>query len=693
MDDPLAPFRVHAHDGAQCHSRRAFIGRAGLLGLGVALGPRVARPQADAPRGASFRPAGPLPLADTRSGFGFLRPDGSTIRVATAGVAGVPRDAAAVAIAVTALARSSTGFLTVWASGGRRPSTRALSFRAGQRVATSVFVETAGSIDVSWGITGGAGEPAVLVDLYGWFAPEPTATQGRWTPISRTRVLDTRASGALQPGDGVVAQRPPAVPRDATAAVVVLTVADVDDPDGAGAWTLWAADSPAPPAVAQLRTDGTARSRTVWCVVPLGGAGIAVTTSSGGHATLDVVGYFTGPSAPASSDGLFVPTTPQRVLDTRPATPAGGSSLVAGTQREIVGAGDGRAWAAAITTYTPDTSQRGKGDDAALSAYPAGTRPPGPAIAGPRLFATETSFAVLGRSTRGTALDVGFNGDIAIDSYGWFTGTPATADWPAQGQSAYGIQNVAIEEMATEWFDYGLSTDGRPLRAFRLGRGRRHAMVVSHLHGDEWTGESVIVDIARRGALDGWTLWLLPNVNPDARAANMRYTHGVNMNRDFPWGWEPQVAPVAERCVINQTGPNPFTLVESRRLRDVIETGAIPCEVVISHHDNYNWVAPASLAGGDDEVAAALRPAATEYAAAVGLRVPGEAGFHTSNTYTRVNGGFESWARSIGKKALLIENKTGATADNDGCGMFGIRPAAVDVEPHFSALRRLLSVV
>ncbi len=674
-------------------ARRTFIARAGLLGLGVALGPHVGWPDGHAPAGASsYRPAGPVPLADTRSNFGFTRIGRDTIRVRTAGIAGVSADAAAVVVGLTALSRSATGFLTAWASGGPRPSTRALSFRPAQRVTTSVFVETNGYVDIACEVIGDGTPPEILVDLCGWFAPEQSASQGRWTSIAAGRVLDTRASGRLGPGDGVVVARPPSVPADATAAVVVLTTTDVADSDGVGAWTLWRADAPSPPAVAQLRTDATVRSRTVWCVAPLGRGGIAVATTAGGHATLDVVGYFTGPSAPTSTDGMFVPTPPHRVLDTHASAPSGAASLVAGAQREIAGAGDGAAWAAAITTYASGTHEATP-DEPVLYAHPAGGEPAATAIAGPSLSATETSFAVLGRSTRGTAVGVGFDGDIAIDAYGWFTGDPQPADRPARGEVSYGIQNLALEGLVTEWFDYGLSTDGRPLRAFRLGRGSRHAMVLSHLHGDEWTGESVIVDIARRGAIDGWTLWLLPNVNPDARAGNVRYTHGVNMNRDFPWEWEPLVAPVPERCVVNQTGAQPYALVESRRLRDVLDGGAIPCEVVVSHHDNYNWVAPASLAGAADEVATALRPAATEYALTVGLRVPGEAGFHTSNTYTRVRGGFESWARSIGKKSLLVENKTGATEANDGCGEFGIQPLLADVTPHYVALRQLLSVV
>jgi len=50
-------------------------------------------------------------------------------------------------------------------------------------------------------------------------------------------------------------------------------------------------------------------------VVPLGGRGqVSIYTQSGGHVLADVFGYS---AAARSSDGLFVPWTPPRVLNTR----------------------------------------------------------------------------------------------------------------------------------------------------------------------------------------------------------------------------------------------------------------------------------------------------------------------------------------------------------------------------------------
>ena len=48
----------------------------------------------------------------------------------------------------------------------------------------------------------------------------------------------------------------------------------------------------------------------------------------GGHVVVDITGWFTGATAAASSEGLFTPVDPTRLLDTRTTTaPATGTPL------------------------------------------------------------------------------------------------------------------------------------------------------------------------------------------------------------------------------------------------------------------------------------------------------------------------------------------------------------------------------
>jgi hypothetical protein len=90
---------------------------------------------------------------------------------------------------------------------------------------------------------------------------------------------------------------------------------------------------------------------------------------------------------------------------------------------------------------------------------------------------------------------------------------------------------------------------------------------------------------------------------------------------------------------------------------------------------------------------AVLRDLADEYAMATGLRRPGEGGsvVPTSPRFTHVDGGFETFAASLGMASFLVENKAGYLGDATCAGAFGMQPAAADVEPHHDALRALLT--
>jgi hypothetical protein len=109
--------------------------------------------------------------------------------------------------------------------------------------------------------------------------------------------------------------------------------------------------------------------------------------------------------------------------------------------------------------------------------------------------------------------------------------------------------------------------------------------------------------------------------------------------------------------------------------------------ISVSHHDNYNWVAPQS--GSPSE----LRDLADRYAKTTGLRLPGDGGstVPTSPVSTHVNGGFETFAHSLGMSSFLVENKAGYDGSGSCAGAFGLPPTAEAVAPHHQALRALLT--
>ncbi|MFB8236971.1 hypothetical protein ACFC58_10520 [Kitasatospora purpeofusca] len=107
-------------------------------------------------------------VLDTRYGSGT--PAFSTLRFPVAGVAGVPDNATAVTLNVTATEPQADGHLEVFAADeAGRPGTSSLNFKAGETVANAVTAQlggSPGSVDV---YHHSAGSTQVLADLTGWF--------------------------------------------------------------------------------------------------------------------------------------------------------------------------------------------------------------------------------------------------------------------------------------------------------------------------------------------------------------------------------------------------------------------------------------------------------------------------------------------------------------------------------------------
>ena len=65
-------------------------------------------------------------------------------------------------------------------------------------------------------------------------------------------------------------------------------------------------------------------------------------------------------------------------------------------------------------------------------------------------------------------------------------------------------------------------------------------MVVGSIHGNEPAGKAVIARLRRAHPPRGTALWLIDDANPDGAAAGTRHNaHGVDLNRNFPYRWQP----------------------------------------------------------------------------------------------------------------------------------------------------------
>ena len=113
----------------------------------------------------------------------------------------------------------------------------------------------------------------------------------------------------------------------------------------------------------------------------------------------------------------------------------------------------------------------------------------------------------------------------------------------------------------------GHSVEGRPIRALRVGSGRApvKVLVVGSVHGNEPAGKAVIARLRHARPPRGTALWLIEDANPDGAAANQRWNaHGVDLNRNFPYRWQPQDG-------IYESGPGAASEPETQAIERFVE--------------------------------------------------------------------------------------------------------------------------
>jgi len=179
--------------------------------------------------GAGFSATTPKRVLDTRPGtttggpVGPLGP-GETRTVQITGVDGIPADATAVAINLTATQTTAQSHLTAGPTGTALPTVSNLNWPAGDTIANQAIVPL--GPDGAIQIRNNTGTVQVIADVAGWFTP--TGGKG-FRPVVPARILDTRPGSTvggpaapLGPG-GTRVVSSPRVPAGATAVVVNLT--------------------------------------------------------------------------------------------------------------------------------------------------------------------------------------------------------------------------------------------------------------------------------------------------------------------------------------------------------------------------------------------------------------------------------------------------------------------------------------
>jgi LPXTG-site transpeptidase (sortase) family protein len=402
----------------------------------------------------------PTRVLDTRSGVGAAvgrAGANSELRLVVAGRGGVPSTGViAVVLNVTATGATGGGFVTVYPGGATMPNVSNLNMdHAGQTVANLVTVPVGGNGTVSL-VSSVATH--LVADVFGYYIPAAAPSAGRFVATGPTRVFDSRNTGRIKIGGHLTVGLAGTVPADATAAAVNITAVDAD---GAGFWTAWANGRPQPD-TSNLNAETKGHVIANAAIVPVGPGGLDLFTTAGGHLLVDVTGYFTGASAPASSAGLFVPVAPTRLLDTRSdgdANPLGPSvKAQAGWTTEVEVAGK-LGIPSDVSGVVANVTMVGATRPGFVTAYPARTTRSETSTANATAGQTVPNHAIVPVSLHGFALFTSGGAHLLADISGWFTGAPRpenTPKLPNPGPSLpvrLLVPGIGVDEMVGEGTD------------------------------------------------------------------------------------------------------------------------------------------------------------------------------------------------------------------------------------------------
>jgi lipoprotein-anchoring transpeptidase ErfK/SrfK len=343
----------------------------------------------------------------------------------------------AVVLNVTVRAGSGVGDWSVVPSGSAPSSTpqiridgKAASYGPALSVANLVTVAvntdpgrgTVGAVDIR--STGGG---HVVVDLVGAYVASGATTAGRLAPLAApTRILSTTAGPALAAGK----VRTVTVPGGAGALAAVVNLTTIAS--AAGRWSAYSTALAAPPSTASLRSMHTWHIVANQAIVPLDGSGaFNIHSEGGGHVIVDLAALVTGPGAPESTDGLFVPlAAATRVLDTPTFALPGWTLEVPVAQQPTIARPDVAAVALHVTakeTLSPGYVTVGPAgsDNTAVAAR--GTSTLNVLVPAQSL----SNHVVVASTARGVALFNQGGAKLALDIVGYYLGTPAPTPFAA----------------------------------------------------------------------------------------------------------------------------------------------------------------------------------------------------------------------------------------------------------------------
>lgn len=243
--------------------------------------------------GASLTALAPARVLDTRRGLGAPGALGerASIDVPIAGLGGVPASGAS-GVVLNVTTDRPTGvrsYVTVWPTGQARPDASSLNMVAGETAPNLVFARVGTNGRVSF--YNDLGSTHLIADVLGWFGTTPGAS-GNFTPLAPSRVLDTRASGAVGARAAVdlTVVGVGGVPASGVSAVVLNVTAT--RPTAKTYITVWPAGAARPDASNLNVVEGQSRPNLVIARVGAGGRVSLYNDAGTTDLLADVVGWF-----------------------------------------------------------------------------------------------------------------------------------------------------------------------------------------------------------------------------------------------------------------------------------------------------------------------------------------------------------------------------------------------------------------
>ena len=286
------------------------------------------------PVGSTFHPMAPTRILDSRTTTGgWNAPLGADAPrdLVVAGANGIPDDATAVVVNLTATDVSDMTYLTAWPTGLPRPISSILNVEPGDTTANLATVPI--GADGAITVVNAAGTTAVVADVVGYYAEDDGGDL--FHDLTPHRLLDSRTptgawNGPLVAGTSrdLTVAGVGDLPDDVTAITMSVTATDITADT-----FLQVAPAGATTESSSLNVDA-GQTRTNLVTVPVGAGGSVTFTTEAGSASVvaDAVGYYDGD---AVSGLRFHPVRPTRVLDSRVGTGGYATPWTAGLTRPV----------------------------------------------------------------------------------------------------------------------------------------------------------------------------------------------------------------------------------------------------------------------------------------------------------------------------------------------------------------------